>query len=140
MDAGRVLLGVLQGVAFGVELVLLVPTRDFLDELRGVILLLRKDLTGVERSSWEAVLPLGVLVTLLRTVRVDCELLAEAIEGASRGVMGVFAVRVVASVGFNGRPLLFAFERSAGIVWRCRRGLAGDATCLAGWHVRPWRQ
>jgi hypothetical protein len=51
-------------------------------------------------------------------VRPGCELLAEAIEGARRGAMGVFAVRVVASVGLSGLPVLFVVVRSMGMV-RC---------------------
>lgn len=51
VDEGRVLLGVPEGVVVGVDCVLPTPTRDFLDEERGVMLLLRNDLTGVDRSS-----------------------------------------------------------------------------------------
>jgi hypothetical protein len=88
-----------------------VPTRDFLDEERGVMLLLRKDLMGVDWSSCAGVLARGVLPTLLRTVRAGWALLAEATEGARRGVTGVFAARVLANVGFKGRPVL-EFRRS----------------------------
>jgi hypothetical protein len=61
VDVGRVAVGVLDGVPLGVDCALLVPTRDFLDEERGVILLLRKALTGVERSSRGVALARGVL-------------------------------------------------------------------------------
>jgi hypothetical protein len=121
VEVGRELDGVADGVEVGVELVLLTPTRDFLVDERGVMLLQRKALTGVTSSCWAVVAALGVTAALLRAVRLVCELLAEeAPEGARRGATGVFAVRVVASVGFNGRPL-FVFERSLCMVrdWRC---------------------
>lgn len=60
-------------------------------------------------------MPLGVFPALLRGVRADCEALEEAAEGASRGAIGVVAVRVVASVGINGRPW-FVCLRSMGMV------------------------
>lgn len=91
------------------------PTRDFLDEERGVILLFRNALTGV-RSSWEAALALEVLGVVLRVVRLVCVELAEAMDGASRGVSGDLTVRVVASAGFRGRPLLLVLERSVCMV------------------------
>lgn len=69
VEAGRETLGVLDGVTLGVELLLLTPTRDFLEDERGVMLLLRKALTGVW-SSGGAVFARGVLPTLLRGVRV----------------------------------------------------------------------
>lgn len=103
----------------GVELGLPKPTRDFLEEERGVTLVFRNDLTGVEKSSCEVPLTRGVTepaALLLRTVRADCEVLPEARLGARRGVTGVFAVRVVASVGLSGRPLVLVFVRSTGMV------------------------
>lgn len=115
MEPARELFGVPEGVLFGVDVLLLTPTRDFRDDERGVTLLLMNDLTGVERSSWDPVLVRGALGVLLRVVRAGCVLLAAAILGARRGVMGVLAVRVVASVGFKGRPLL-AVVRSMGMV------------------------
>ena len=121
MEAGRLLVGVADGVELGVELVLLTPTRDFLEDERGVMLLQRNALTGVTSSGWAVVAARGVVAALLRAVRLVCELLAEeTTEGARRGAMGVFAVRVVASVGFNGRPL-FVLERSLCMVrgWGC---------------------
>jgi hypothetical protein len=71
VGAGRVLLCELEGVAIGVERGLTVPTRDFLEDERGVMLWLRNDLTGVEMSSCAAVVARGVVATLLRTVRAD---------------------------------------------------------------------
>ena len=69
VEAGRVLLGVTEGVELGVELVLLTPTRDFLDDDRGVILSFRKALTGVMSSCRAEAGARGVLVALLRAVR-----------------------------------------------------------------------
>jgi hypothetical protein len=56
------------GVPLGVDEALSTPTRDFLDEERGVMLLLRKALTGVTSSS-TVVLALGVVALLVRAVR-----------------------------------------------------------------------
>ena len=116
VELGRELLGVADGVPLGVDDALSTPTRDFLDDERGVILLLRKALTGVT-FSWAAAAALGVLPTLLRAVRVLWELTVEEAVGAtaSRGVKGVFAVRLLASVGFSGRGL-FRSGRSMGIL------------------------
>jgi hypothetical protein len=122
VEAGRVFAGVLDGVPLGVDVELMVPTRDFLEEERGVTLLLMNDLTGVAKSSRLTVASLGVVLASVRTLRPDWELLADAAEGASRGVKGVFAVRVVASVGIKGRPL-FMLERSIGIVQRWFQGI-----------------
>jgi hypothetical protein len=104
VDVGRVLLGVPEGVPLGVLLELLTPTREVLWDERGVTLLLRNVFLGVDTSSCEPALGLGVEPTLLRGVRV-CVALAEVTEAARRGVMGFFAVlvAVVASAGFNGR-------------------------------------
>lgn len=118
-------------MALGVEVVLLTPTRDFLDDERGVMLLLRNGLTGVT-SSCAAGVVLGVLPTVLRTVLLDCRLLVEASEGASRGGTGVFAVRFVASVGFKGRPLLFVV-RSGCIVRPRGRRIRGRCEVSGGW-------
>ena len=60
--------GVLVGVAFGVDCPLCVPTRDFLDEDRGVTLSLRKAFTGVDKSSR---LALGLFLVSLRSVLRD---------------------------------------------------------------------
>ena len=98
------------GVVFG----LATPTREVLADDRGVTLLLMKALTGVT-SSWAEVFAFGVLPTTLRGLRPDWVLLAEATEDARRGVTGVFAVRVVARVGFSGREV-FVLVRSTGIV------------------------
>lgn len=114
VDAGREGFGVPEGVPFGVDCALPTPTRDFLDEDLGVMLLLIKALTGVT-SSCEEVCALEVVPTLLRGVRLELLVPAEATEGASRGATGVFAVRVVASVGFSGRGVL-VLVRSVGIV------------------------
>ena len=96
---------------------LLTPTRDFRDDVRGVILLLRNDFTGVVSSLMGAA-SLGVIPLALRTGRLVCEVPLAGEEGAraSRGVTGVFAaVRLLASVGFRGRELFGAF-RSMGIL------------------------
>jgi hypothetical protein len=50
VEVGREVLGVLLGVPLGVDDALSKPTRDFLDEERGVILLFRKAFTGVTSS------------------------------------------------------------------------------------------
>jgi hypothetical protein len=113
VEAGREDEGVLMGVPLGEDNVLSTPTRDFLDEDRGVILLFRKAFTGVT-SSCTVLATLGVVALLLRTVRVDCVLFAVAWEGAAarRGVSGVFAVRLLASFGLR----LFWGVRSMGII------------------------
>jgi hypothetical protein len=92
------------------------PTLDFLEDERGVTLLFSNTLAGVTFSGPVA-LGLGVVPLLLRVVRVLCELLVGVAEGAaaSRGVMGVFAVRLLASVGFSGRGV-FWLGRSIGIL------------------------
>lgn len=118
MDPGRELLGVAEGVPLGVDDVLSTPTRDFLEEERGVTLLLRKAFTGVTSLCEEAAGLAGVVPLLVRVVRVLDELTVEEAVGAtaSRGVKGVFAaVRLLASVGFNGREL-FRSVRSMGIL------------------------
>jgi hypothetical protein len=100
-----------------VDELLLTPTRDFRDEVRGVILLPSNDLAGVVSSLMGAA-SLGVTPLALRTVRLACEVLLVGVEGARarRGVRGVFAaVRLLASVGFRGRELLGVF-RSRGIL------------------------
>jgi hypothetical protein len=123
--------GVPEGVPLGVELGLATPTRDVLADERGVTLLLMKALAGV-MSSWAAVLTLGVVPTTLRGLRPGWVLLVEATEGARRGVTGVFAVRVVARVGFSGREV-FVLVRSVGIVWEpscmLRRRCSGFEGC-----------
>jgi hypothetical protein len=115
VDDGRDELSVAEGVALGVETGLLKPTRDFLADERGVTLVFIAPRTGV-RSSCEADGAFGVPAMVLRVVRRVGVLLAETAEGARRGAMGVFAVRVVASVGFSGRPLLVVLDRSVGMV------------------------
>lgn len=95
----------------GVEFALPVPGRVFLEDERGVTLLLMKDFTGVT-SSYTAVFTRGVAPRALRAGRPAGVL---AVEGAaSRGATGVFAVRAVARVGFNGREV-FVFVRSMGM-------------------------
>jgi hypothetical protein len=113
MDVGRDEDGVLMGVPLGVDDGLSKPTRDFLDEERGVTLLLRKAFTGVT-SPYGVVLALGVAALVLRSLRPGCEALVGVAEGAlaSRGVRGVFAVRLLASFGFR----LFWGVRSIGIL------------------------
>ena len=116
VEPGRELLGVADGVPLGVDDALSTPTRDFRDDERGVTLVLRKALTGVT-VSWTAGATRGVLPTLLRAVRVPGALTVEEAVGAtaSRGVKGVFAVRVLASVGFSGRGFCRS-GRSMGIL------------------------
>lgn len=119
--------GVLIGVPLGVDDALSKPTRDFLDDERGVTLLFKKAFTGVT-SSYTVLFALGVVAALLRTLRLVCALLAEAVEGAtaSRGVSGVFAVRLLASFGFR---LVWGF-RSMGISssqWWCSGVCSGRA-------------
>jgi hypothetical protein len=116
VELGLELLGVADGVPLGVDDALSPPARDFRDDERGVMLLLRKALTGVTFSG-AAAATLGVVPTLLRVVRVLWELTVEEAVGAtaSRGVKGVFAVRLLASVGFSGRGLLRS-GRSMGIL------------------------
>lgn len=119
MDEGRELIGVVAGEAFGVDELLLTPTRDLRVVVRGVTLALRSDLEE-GASSLLGAASLGVTPLALRTVRLVCEELLEGVEGARarRGVMGVFpfaAVRLLASVGFRGRELLGVF-RSMGIL------------------------
>jgi hypothetical protein len=124
-------------VVDGVEPALLTPTRDFRAEERGVMLLSRKGFTGVVSSCAIVLGGRGVVLTLLRTVRLDSVLLAEV---ASRGVRGVFAVRVLASVGFKGLPL-FVFRRSVGIVrgWSRRRSSVFARGRCATWAVLVYK-
>lgn len=117
VDAGRALLGVPDGVPLGVDCVLLVPTRDFLDDDRGVILLLRKAFTGVDKSSLAPVFAFGVLPVSLRSGRRGWGVFVGVAEAASLGVMGDFTVLFDARVGISGRPLL-ALYLSVGIL-RC---------------------
>jgi hypothetical protein len=122
-------------VPLGVDDALSTPTRDFLADERGVMLLLRKGLTGVT-FSWAVVAARGVLPMLLRAVRVLWELTVEEAVGAtaSRGVKGVvFAVRLLASVGFSGRGL-FRSGRSMGILQGVRLLRGGYTLCGEGDH------
>jgi hypothetical protein len=99
------------------------------------MLLLRKGLTGVT-FSWAVVAARGVLPMLLRAVRVLWELTVEEAVGAtaSRGVKGVvFAVRLLASVGFSGRGL-FRSGRSMGILQGVRLLREGYTLCGEGDH------
>lgn len=119
MDAGRELIGVVAGEAFGVDELLPTPTRDLRVPVRGVTLVLRNDLVV---SSLTGAASLGATPGALRTVRLVCDELLEGVEGtrgrARRGVTGVFplaAVRLLASVGFRGRELEGVF-RSMGIL------------------------
>lgn len=115
VEAGREVVGVLMGVPLGVDDALSTPTRDFLEDERGVILLLRNAFTGVT-SSTTTELTRGVVALLVRTFRVDWVLVVPgvAVEGAEarRGVNGVFAVRLLASLGLR----LFWGLRSTGIL------------------------
>lgn len=118
VEVGRELLGVAEGVTLGVDVALSPPTRDLRDDERGVMLLLRKAFTGVTLSTLATVGALGVVPLLLRAVRVLVELTVDEAVGAtaSRGVKAVvFAVRLLASVGFSGRGL-FRSGRSMGIL------------------------
>jgi hypothetical protein len=115
VEAGREVVGVLMGVPLGVDDALSTPTRDFLEDERGVMLLLRNAFTGVT-SSTTTELTRGVVALAVRTFRVGWVLLgaAVAVEGAEarRGVNGVFAVRLLASLGLR----LFWGLRSMGIL------------------------
>ena len=107
----------LDGVPFGVEFALLAPTRVFRADERGVTLLPMKAFTGVP-SSCTAEVGRGAVPGVLRAVRLAAVVVVfveEAAEVASRGVTGVFAVRVVAREGFKGREELLA-ARSRGMV------------------------
>lgn len=75
---------------------------DFRDEERGVMLVLRNALTGVDMSSLRAGLGIGSMSGLVGRLVV----LAGVVETASFGVTGVFAVLVEARAGMSGRPLL----------------------------------
>jgi hypothetical protein len=111
VERGREGAGVLVGVPLGVEEALSAPTRDFLDDERGVMLLLRKALTGVT-SSTTVELTRGVVALVVRTGRPGVGAVAVVVEGAaSRGVRG-FAVRLLASFGLR----LFWGLRSMGIL------------------------
>jgi hypothetical protein len=113
VEAGREGAGVPVGVPLGVDEALSPPTRDFLEDDRGVTLLLRNALTGVT-SSTTTDLTRGVVAVLLRTERPDCEAAVDVVEGAtaSRGVRGVWAVRLLASFGLR----VFWGFRSMGIL------------------------
>ncbi len=107
IEVGRDEVGVAPGVLLGVDEALSKPTRDFLDDDRGVMLLLRKGFTGVT-SSRTAVFTLGVVAALLlRIGRPLCEVFDDANVGAParRGVIGVLAVRLLASAGFSGHEV-----------------------------------
>lgn len=124
VEAGRGLNGVPVGVPLGVVL----PARDFLEEERGVTLLLRKLFTGVDRSSRGP--PLGVVLASLLSDLRDIGVVEGIADAASRGVTGDFAVRFVASAGINGLLMLVVLYLSAGIFWR-RKGLYKVVTrCL----------
>lgn len=110
VEDGRELVGVTPGVVLGDTLS--TPTRDLRVEERGVTLLLRYGFVGVAVSA--ATAALGGTPLVVRVVEV----------AASRGVRGVFAVRLLASVGFNGR-CVFWLGRSMGI-------LLGVAVCGRG--------
>lgn len=135
-EDGRELFGVAFGVSLGVDAPLSPPTRDFLDDERGVMLLFRNALTGV-MFSWATVGSRGVVPPLLlRAGRVLWTLLAEAAVGATarRGVNGVFAVRLLASVGFSGRAVCW-LGRSIGILLRVLRSCAWVVRRVRG---QPW--
>ena len=115
-EVGREEVGVALGVLLGVDDALSKPTRDFLDDDLGVMLLLRNGLTGVT-SSRITVFTLGDATLLLRIGRAPCDAFVEANVGAvaRRGVMGVLAVRLLASAGFSGQEVC-GVDRSAGIL------------------------
>ena len=143
VEVGRELFGVALGVLLGD--IASTPTRDFLVEERGVMLVLKKGFAGVVVSTL-AVLALGVVPLLVRVVRALTVLLAGAAEGvaASRGVRGVFAVRLLASVGFSGRGV-FGLVRSMGILLcvtvygRCGGGERYAWPCGGQWRGRWWQ-
>ena len=106
------------------------PTRDFLDDERGVTLLLRKVLTGV-KSSLATKSPFGVFPVSLLSGRRGREVFVEVADAARRGVMGVFAVLFVARVGIKGRLLLTLYLSVGilnvpGVYLESRRILVGD--------------
>ena len=94
--------GVPVGVPVGVELAL--STLDFLDPDLGVILLLRKEVTGVVRSSlWGPLL--GVMSGRVARLSSGVEIL-EGIEPATLGVNGVvFTVFVLERLKVGKRGL-----------------------------------
>jgi len=114
-DVGREPLGVIMG-EFPGELPS-PPTRDFLEDERGVMLLFRNDLTGVMLSC-VATGARGVVPLLLRRTREAALAVLLAVLGvaARRGVKGVFAVRLLASVGFSGGRGVLWVGRSMGIL------------------------
>ena len=117
------------------------PTRDFLDDERGVTLLLRKVLTGV-KSSLATGSPFGVFPVSLLSGRRGREVFVEVADAARRGVMGVFAVLFVARVGIKGRLLLTLYLsvgilNVAGVYLESRGILVGDRDHLLG---RQWVQ
>jgi hypothetical protein len=119
-----------------------VPTRDFLDDERGVTLLLRNVLTGVVKSSLATESPFGVFPVSLLSGRRGREVFVEVADAARRGVMGVFAVLFVARVGIKGRLLLTLYLsvgilNVAGVYLESRRILVGDRDHLLG---RQWVQ
>lgn len=133
------MIGVVAGEALGVDPLLLTPTRDLRDVVRGVIFALRSDFEEEGVSSLMGAASLGVTPLALRTVRLVCEELVEGVEGARarRGVIGVFpvaAVRLLASVGFRGRELLGVF-RSMGILQEVS-GVTGGEECRC--RGRSW--
>jgi hypothetical protein len=121
------------------------PTRDFLAEERGVMLVFRKDLAGVVLSGALGATLGAAPPLLVRAVRVLEELTVDEAVGATarRGVKGVVvfaAVRLVASVGFSGRGLLRS-GRSMGILRSVCVLWVGGAVCAEDNHcpgVRQW--
>lgn len=115
------------------------PTRDFLDDERGVTLLLRKVLTGVVKSSPATESPFGVFPVSLLSGRGGREVFVEVADAARRGVMGVFAVLFVARVGIKGRLLLtlclsVGILNIPGVYLESRRILVGDRDHLLSWQ------
>ena len=106
------------------------PARDFLDDERGVTLLLRKVLTGV-MSSLATESPFGVFPVSLLSSRRGREVFVDVADAARRGVMGVFTVLFVARVGIKGRLLLTLYLSVGilnvpGVYLESRRILVGD--------------
>ena len=101
MDGALEFTGVPSGVAAGVALAL--SFLAFLDEERGVMLELKKALTGVEKSSFGLALDVGVDSVAARRGTGG---VVDATEPAMRGVRGVRPDLLFAlSVGISGRAV-----------------------------------
>jgi hypothetical protein len=89
-------------VPLGVPFGLVSAVRDLREDDRGVILLLIRAFTGVQRSWFVAPL-LTVVGVLLRAVFAVVGVVAPRYCPASRGVIGDLTLRLPARAGINGR-------------------------------------